>query len=306
MTQQHPGPGELDGVGTAEVVVDGVGMDEQTRCVHYRTTRDVVALRLGCCAVYYACRQCHDERADHAAVVVPARDADQPRARCGVCGALMTVREYRALHTDTGAAEAPHCPRCRAEFNPGCALHDHLYFEPEAAEEREDRLTPGQSLRQLANLLNGSTALGLVAARLLGCPLSPGPTGLWQAAGYRARFPDGGAFTVGDVIFTRPTTRMTPRLWRHEAAHARQYAWCLGLPFLLFYGLSAAWSLWRTGDAASRNVFERAASLSDGGYRERPLARAWYGRRLSAAPHPDAPHPERSPRRPRRSPPAPR
>jgi hypothetical protein len=37
--------------------------------------------------------------------------------------------------------------------------------------------------------------------------------------------------------------------------------------------LAAAWSWVRTGDPASRNLFERAAGLADGGYRERPLRR---------------------------------
>ena len=53
----------------------------------------------------------------------------------------------------------------------------------------------------------------------------------------------------------------------------------LGLPFLPAYALAAAWSMWRTGDPASRNVFERRASLALGGYIERPVVRGLRRRR---------------------------
>jgi hypothetical protein len=43
----------------------------------------------------------------------------------------------------------------------------------------------------------------------------------------------------------------------------------------LVYGVAAGWSWLRTGDVASRNVFERRAGLVDGGYREQPLRALW-------------------------------
>ena len=67
---------------------------------------------------------------------------------------------------------------------------------------------------------------------------------------------------LGSVVFFRPVVpapESRPALLGHEAGHAAQYAWCLGLPFLPLYGLAAAWSWLRTGDPASRNPFERAA-----------------------------------------------
>ncbi|MEW1965017.1 hypothetical protein AB0302_06430 [Micrococcus sp. NPDC078436] len=127
--------------------------------------------------------------------------------------------------------------------------------------------------RGLWNLVNLSTPLGLVGAVVARCELRPGPLGLIEARGWTAPFPGGAAFTVGDVVFTRPGLRMTPELWRHEGAHAAQYAACLGLPFLPAYALAAAWSSWRTGDPASRNAFERGAGLVRGGYVERPVIR---------------------------------
>nr|WP_241252097.1 hypothetical protein [Micrococcus sp. KRD026] len=119
----------------------------------------------------------------------------------------------------------------------------------------------------------------MVGAVAAGCALRPGPHGLIEARGWTHRFPGGAAFTVGDVVFTRPGLRMTPALWRHEAGHADQYALLLGLPFLPAYALAAAWSTWRTGDPASRNVFERRAGLALGGYVERPVVRGLRPRR---------------------------
>lgn len=131
-------------------------------------------------------------------------------------------------------------------------------------------------VRQLCNAANLSTVLGLVGALGAGCRIERGPDGLILAHGYRWSFPDGGAFTVGNVVFFRPHTRITPVLLAHEARHATQWAWCLGLPFLPLYGLAVGWSLLRTGDTASRNVFERGAGLQAGGYVERPVR--WPGR----------------------------
>ena len=47
---------------------------------------------------------------------------------------------------------------------------------------------------------------------------------------------------------------------------------------LVLYALASAWSWLRTGDPASRNVFERHAGLKEGGYIEKPL-RPVFGRR---------------------------
>lgn len=128
-------------------------------------------------------------------------------------------------------------------------------------------------VRQLANALNGSTVVGLLLAALSRTPIEPGPDGLLLGTDYRPKLPLAGAFTVGNVIFYRagrPFIDSRPDLLRHEAAHATQYAWCLGLPFLPLYAGCAAYSLWRTGDPGSRNFFERNAGLADGGYRELP------------------------------------
>lgn len=130
----------------------------------------------------------------------------------------------------------------------------------------------GQCWRAVANWLNLATPCGLLVARASGCRVVDGGHGLHFALGYRPRLPAAAAFTVGNVVLFRdgydPWDR--PRLVDHEARHCTQYALCLGLPFLGLYALAAGYSWLRTGDVASRNVFERRAGLADGGYRERP------------------------------------
>ena len=145
-------------------------------------------------------------------------------------------------------------------------------------------MTPGQRLRRLANLLNGSTLLGLLLARLAGTTVAHGPRGLAVATGYTWKLPFAGAFTVGNVVIFRAGQEAAlenPALLGHEERHSTQYA-CLGLPFLVLYFAAAGWSLLRHGDPASGNPFERHAGLEAGGYPDRaasPPHRARVARR---------------------------
>lgn len=132
-------------------------------------------------------------------------------------------------------------------------------------------ITPGQRLRQIANALNATTLLGLLLARCAGTAVHAGPRGLLVATGYRWRLPFARAFTVGNVVLFRdhaPEALSNPVLLGHEERHSSQYAWCLGLPFLPLYFIAAGWSLLRTGNPGSANVFERLAGLEAGGYVE--------------------------------------
>ncbi len=148
-------------------------------------------------------------------------------------------------------------------------------------------------MRAALNWANLTTPLGLAIARAARCrvrPYAPGaarPAGLWVAEGFEGPLPRAAAFTVGSVVVLRPAVgapEHRPDLMRHEAAHATQYALCGGLPFLPLYFAAAGWSWLRTGDPASRNVFERAAGLQRGGYCEAPPI-PWRrrGRQLAAA-----------------------
>jgi hypothetical protein len=129
-------------------------------------------------------------------------------------------------------------------------------------------------VRQVVNVVNLSTPLGLVVGALGRVRFRGGPDGLVLGYGYRLGVPRNSTFTVGNVVLFKADEsvhKRRPMLMAHEARHATQYAFCIGPVMWPLYGLAAGWSWLRTGDPASRNVFERLAGLSDGGYRERPL-----------------------------------
>ena len=139
------------------------------------------------------------------------------------------------------------------------------------------------------NLVNGSTAAGILVAVAGRARLSRGPDGLLIGAGYRLPAPVAPAFTVGNVVLTRTGAAALAAagpLLAHEARHATQYACCGGLPMIPAYLLAAAWSWALTADFGTRNVFERRAGLADGGYSERPVrpVLARWQARLAAAP----------------------
>jgi hypothetical protein len=137
-------------------------------------------------------------------------------------------------------------------------------------------LTVRQRLRLAANVINGSTALGLAVAAAARTEIRRGPRGLIVAGGYRWRVPFAGAFTLGNVVLCRCTAGellSRPALLGHEEKHCSQYAWCLGFPFLPLYFLAAGWSLIRTGNPGTGNIFERRAGLAAGGYPAPPARR---------------------------------
>lgn len=167
---------------------------------------------------------------------------------------------------------------------PGDELSPGPPGEDAAPGPQGDDLSPGPPgedpgrgwvlLRHLANWVNLSTPLGLLVARAGGAAIRRGPRRLYLGERYRWRFPAAGAFTVGDVVITRHDVEALiarhPFLLQHEEAHSRQWAACLGLPFLPLYVASMGWSWLRTGDRATRSVFERRADLAKGGYRDVP------------------------------------
>ncbi|MET4095666.1 hypothetical protein [Arthrobacter sp. UYCu712] len=154
-------------------------------------------------------------------------------------------------------------------------------------------MTSGQRLRQIANVLNASTLLGLLLAVWARTRVRRGPRGLLIATGYRWRLPFAAAFTVGNVVLFRtgPEQALADEvLLQHEERHSTEYAWCLGVPFLPLYFLAAGWSVWRTGNPGSANVFERHAGLRAGGYPDpRPADNP-----LPTAAPPGSPAPERN------------
>lgn len=129
-------------------------------------------------------------------------------------------------------------------------------------------LSAAASVRQVVNLLNLSTPLGLALSVLGGSSRSGAPDGLVVAD--RTRLPiSAAAITIGNVILMSGAKDQLleryPRLLQHEGGHATQWA-LLGPLLLPLYGLACLYSLARTGDRSSGNVFERWAGLEDGGY----------------------------------------
>ncbi|HSP23503.1 MAG TPA: CHY zinc finger protein [Planococcus sp. (in: firmicutes)] len=99
----------------------GLKVDEETRCAHWHSEIDRIAIKFYCCGLYYACFECHEEVGCGKAEVWPKEQFDEKAVLCGSCGYQLAIREYLDC--------ASVCPSCSSRFNPGCSLHKHLYFE---------------------------------------------------------------------------------------------------------------------------------------------------------------------------------
>jgi uncharacterized CHY-type Zn-finger protein len=147
--------------------VRGVDVGPETRCRHYDSELDVIAIRFPCCGTFYPCYECHLAAADHE----PERwggdgstargdvedngstarggvedngstanrtaseeqgstdgtDARTGAVLCGICGTVLSVAAY--VDCDD------RCPNCDAAFNPGCRRHYDRYFTEELFEK---------------------------------------------------------------------------------------------------------------------------------------------------------------------------
>jgi uncharacterized CHY-type Zn-finger protein len=101
--------------------VRGIHLDAQTRCEHWHGPTDIIAIKMKCCGIYYACKDCHAALADHPIEVWAETRWNEKAVLCGACGAELTIHQYM----QSGYS----CPTCREPFNPGCRNHYHLYFE---------------------------------------------------------------------------------------------------------------------------------------------------------------------------------
>ncbi|CAN5321311.1 CHY zinc finger protein [soil metagenome] len=100
--------------------VNGVDIDPQTRCVHYHSDLDIIAIKFKCCGDWYPCIDCHTTVAGHEADTWKATERDAVTVLCGHCGRQLTTNEYTNCDST--------CPACSSGFNPGCLRHLHLYF----------------------------------------------------------------------------------------------------------------------------------------------------------------------------------
>lgn len=108
-------------------VIQGKLVDGQSRCVHWHSPLDVIALKFKCCEQYYACYSCHDELTTHLVERYDIlKNKDEKVIICGVCKTELTFEDYSVgdnCETDLS------CRNCEAKFNPGCKLHYDLYFK---------------------------------------------------------------------------------------------------------------------------------------------------------------------------------
>lgn len=101
--------------------IKGDLIDHETRCTHYHSERDRVAIKFYCCQTYFPCYKCHEAYGCGEATVWPKKAFDHKAVLCGSCGEELTIAEYLQ-----GLSK---CPFCQAAFNPNCRLHQHFYFD---------------------------------------------------------------------------------------------------------------------------------------------------------------------------------
>lgn len=107
-----------------EIDVNGIDVDEETRCMHWHSDLDVIAIKFKCCGDWFACFDCHEAVVDHPHQVWPMTEFSTQAILCGACGDQMSVAQYIEGNSK--------CAKCGKHFNPGCSKHFHLYFEKAA------------------------------------------------------------------------------------------------------------------------------------------------------------------------------
>lgn len=101
------------------VKVYGYVVDSETRCEHYASEKDIIAIKFYCCGKYYPCYKCHAESESHSIKRWPKAKFNEKAILCGVCKTEHTIETY--FNHDS-------CPVCSSAFNANCSLHYHIYF----------------------------------------------------------------------------------------------------------------------------------------------------------------------------------
>ncbi|EKU48528.1 CHY zinc finger protein [Staphylococcus massiliensis] len=101
------------------VNVYGNTVDNETRCIHYQSYLDIIAIKFKCCGKYYPCYKCHNENESHATRRWSKEEFDERAILCGHCGYELTINEYMMTET---------CPHCKSHFNNRCKYDYHHYF----------------------------------------------------------------------------------------------------------------------------------------------------------------------------------
>lgn len=85
------------------IEAQGFLVDKQTRCIHYHSKLDIIALQCYDCKKYYACYRCHDSLENHLFEPYPSSLIQDKPILCGVCLNLLTYKQYK---------ESLSCPFC--------------------------------------------------------------------------------------------------------------------------------------------------------------------------------------------------
>jgi uncharacterized CHY-type Zn-finger protein len=104
-----------------DIIIKGNLVDENSRCIHYHTAEDIIAIKFKCCDKYYACIFCHNEKETHTPIVWQKEEFDTHAVLCGNCKTTMSIKEYLGCENS--------CIVCNSSFNPKCVNHHHFYFE---------------------------------------------------------------------------------------------------------------------------------------------------------------------------------
>ena len=137
-------------------------------------------------------------------------------------------------------------------------------------------MTAGQLFRHLLNTFTGINLFGvLVGVFARGAPTWDSRFGLLVFMNCRIVWPRAAAMTFGDIVVVRrgnwqQVADIPLPLMQHEAKHASQYLFALGLPYFPLYWCACAYSWLKCGDHWSFNVFEVKAGLQNGGYLKNP------------------------------------
>jgi len=100
--------------------VYGLTVDNQTRCKHYHSPLDIIAIKFKCCGKFYPCYQCHQACENHSIERWKPNEFHEQAILCGACQTIISIQQYMSVTA---------CPNCTAQFNSGCRKHYHLYFE---------------------------------------------------------------------------------------------------------------------------------------------------------------------------------
>ena len=95
------------------IKLKGLLVDDETRCEHYHSELDIIAIKFKCCETFYPCYLCHNVCEDHEPKRWSLEELDEKAILCGCCRNTLSIREY--MNTDS-------CPNCNKQFNPDAPI----------------------------------------------------------------------------------------------------------------------------------------------------------------------------------------